>query len=591
MNKAIVAIGVDKIGGGLPMLRAAAKGAKDVAEWAKTQGFEKNKILLFTDENDSPVKLSDITSAVFKLVNEGTYEQLIIYFSGHGLLKAPNYEIWLLSDGSTNPNEAINVSGSIDLARNSGIPHVVFISDACRSIPSGMLMYINGGVIFPFNIPRSPSPEVDVFYATLPGDPALEIPPDKAANQYRGIFTDCLMKALKGEVDEVIQPDGTILVVPSRPVKNYLLSAVPEAAGSVSIKLQQAPDIRVESALPKYLSKFSDNSFRTSNKIKPIPDRATVDQIAAENFFHTRIYAITPLGILFEGINQLFMTRSLKSFLANVEKILSTKGREAFETRTGFTVHGAKVINAITDHASCDVFTESNLDHIRVNIYYDSFYGDVYDISPSERTYMTVIRFANGGGTCLAVIPGYIGTVIVEDNRIIAVNYTPSRNGPFYEEYQRFATELERRRAFVSVAARNGFFRLNIDTANDAADYLRKLKCIDPSLGIYSAYAYNQTGNQEGVQSIFNYMNRDRIPVPFDVTMLAYRNKPLPESQRFPPMLPMLTQGWALLGNHEKSIPPALLEARNHLIPSLWTTFTKEGIDILERAIQSGEIK
>lgn len=126
------------------------------------------------------------------------------------------------------------------------------ISDACRSRPNtSRLSQIQGGVIFPNESPRTPRPAVDVFYATLPGDPALEAPTPDAVKNYRGIFTECLLKGLKGEVPDVIVDIGhkhlheTRWVIPSWELKPYLEEEVPEVASSISIKLQQDPDIRL----------------------------------------------------------------------------------------------------------------------------------------------------------------------------------------------------------------------------------------------------------------------------------------------------------------------------------------------------------
>ena len=113
MKRALVAIGVDKTGG-LPILKAAADGANKIATWAGSQGFD---ITLLTDKL-APVTLADVTASIYKLVNKRIYDQLVVYFSGHGLLKGPNYEVWLLSGVPVNPNEAVNVTGSIDLSRN-----------------------------------------------------------------------------------------------------------------------------------------------------------------------------------------------------------------------------------------------------------------------------------------------------------------------------------------------------------------------------------------------------------------------------------------------------------------------------------------
>ena len=257
MRRALISVGVNKTGG-LPTLRAAAAGAQKMADWARGQGYDSN---LLTDSSGQPVRLADLIAAIQTVVEKRSYDQLVVFFSGHGMLKGPDYEIWLLSGSPSNPNEAVNVPGSIALARNCGIPHVAIISDACRSMPTSMnIGQVMGSVIFPNESPRSPRPEVDLFYATLPGDPAMEVPPDKAASEYRGIFTECLLRGLSGQIAEVQRqvpgPKGAIIVVPSRPLKKYLEVAVPHEASAISIKLHQDPEIRVESDMPTYLAEF-----------------------------------------------------------------------------------------------------------------------------------------------------------------------------------------------------------------------------------------------------------------------------------------------------------------------------------------------
>ncbi len=600
MRRAIVAIGVDKTGG-LPTLQAAADGASRVAAWAASQGFD---TILLTDKLKPSVTLSEITASIHELVEKKVYDQLVVYFSGHGLLKGSNYEVWLLSGSPLNPNEAVNVTGSIDLSRNCGIAHVVFISDACRSIPTTIGMnYVLGGVIFPAQQPRPPSPEVDTFYATVPGNPALEVPPSEAASNYRGIFTDCLLKALLGQVEglvqEIVEPAGSKHVIPSRPLKKHLLAAVPDAASAVSIKLQQDPEIRVESDLPKYLSEIPGPTVQISphppgpgQPISPSPtgpsdphrggvlSAAEVLDVYKQSHFLGRRDVPLPAGADLPNAER---------FSDDIQRLLDAKGRESFETRTGFTVLGAKVVSAKTTGTLSDVFVESNQSQVRVHIDRTALTGFAYE------SRSTVMRFDTGGGACLAALPGYVGTVVVEQGRIVAVNYTPARGTERYAEYEMVADDLERRRAFAAVAARNGSFTLDRREAGDAALYLRMLKDIDPTLGIYAAYAYAQAGDQEGVQSVHRYMAETSSgyhpPVPFDVAMLAHRNGPWPEAYRFPPTLPMLTQGWALLGGLEHSMHPASLKARNHLVPSLWTTFSEEGVDILEAAVISEEFR
>lgn len=75
----------------------------------------------------------EIFDAVNEIVRSASTDQLIVYFAGHGVLINRN-EHWLLSEAPRRANAAVNVSGSVELARFCGIRHVVFISDACRTV-------------------------------------------------------------------------------------------------------------------------------------------------------------------------------------------------------------------------------------------------------------------------------------------------------------------------------------------------------------------------------------------------------------------------------------------------------------------------
>jgi len=100
----------------------------------------------------------------------------VIYFAGHGLRNGGS-EIWLLSGAPNNASEAISVEASVMAARESGLASVVFISDACRSIPSGQQNNcLVGGSIFPNEaLNRRTRPEIDRLFATLPSLVAVEM--------------------------------------------------------------------------------------------------------------------------------------------------------------------------------------------------------------------------------------------------------------------------------------------------------------------------------------------------------------------------------------------------------------------------------
>lgn len=585
MSRCAVVIGVNKTGD-MPVLHAAASGARDFAAWATAQGID---VTLLTDDKGA-VSLGNVKAVIRSYVQQRTYSQLIVFFSGHGVLRAPDYELWLLSGAPDDPDDAVNVPGSIWLARNVGIPHVVIISDACRSRPNtSRLGQVQGGVIFPNESPRAPRPAVDVFYAALPGDPALEVSANDATENYRGIFTDCLLKGLNGSVPDLIVNVGHShlneekWVVPSWELKPYLEREVPDAAASVHIKLQQEPDIRVESHPPNYLAEFARPSStpisRTALPSGPeqVTFRHVLRSLKDDRYFQGHIQD----GSLPPNTKEI----AERSKMAGaINRLMEAKGRESFETRTGFSVIGTTVERAVVTASGCDVFEENGAYQVRV-----------HNEGDDRRSRTALVQIKGGSVIPLAVLSGYIGTVVVENGRVVTVTYLPSRHTPKYFDYQYAADEIEKRRAFVAVAARHGSFRLEAGMeAMEGARYLRRLKAIDPTLGLYSAYAYAQAGDFEGIESVFEYMSYEAEPVLFDVAMLANkldvqaRNRGRPSAVT--PFCPMLTQGWAFVDVNEVWLPEAVRRARENLRPGLWTTFGKRGVAKLWSYVEDGGV-
>lgn len=91
----------------------------------------------------------DIGAFIKTIVDIQSYDQLLIYFSGHGLWKNRN-EFWLLSGAPQDADAAISLEESASLAKDCGIASVILISDACRSLPKTKQQEsVRGSVIFP----------------------------------------------------------------------------------------------------------------------------------------------------------------------------------------------------------------------------------------------------------------------------------------------------------------------------------------------------------------------------------------------------------------------------------------------------------
>ena len=263
MVRAVVLIGVSQAGH-LETLQAVHDGVRAMRKWASGQAIDPALIKVITDEK-GPVEVSTIKKAIRDLVDLTTVEQLVVYFAGHGVNLSLT-EYWLLSGAPEDSNAAVNLAGSVELARFCGIPHVVLISDACRTAADGIqAQAIRGSEIFP-NIPEGTVERpVDVFFACALGAPSLELKdPKKAAAGYRAIYTDSLVEALEGLKDVVVEdpeenarlrlietasdgePGGLIR---PWPLSFHLRADVPERLQSAGVKpeLSQTPVARINS--------------------------------------------------------------------------------------------------------------------------------------------------------------------------------------------------------------------------------------------------------------------------------------------------------------------------------------------------------
>src|SRR5271155_913974 len=101
IKSALVAIGVSRVPT-LPLLQTE-KAVRAICKWAKSQNFD---VTSLTDEDGRKVALQDVEQAVAGYVRPGTYDQLLVYFAGHGFNKGTNADFWLLSDAPLNGNAA-----------------------------------------------------------------------------------------------------------------------------------------------------------------------------------------------------------------------------------------------------------------------------------------------------------------------------------------------------------------------------------------------------------------------------------------------------------------------------------------------------
>lgn len=204
-KRAAVLIGVKK-SGRLPELQATTAGVRLMEGWARDQGFD--PVVAITDDG-GPVHVRRIKTEIRAIVERGDVTQLLVYFSGHGVNQGYS-EFWLLSEAIDDTNEAVNLRGTEYLARYGPVPHVVFVSDACRTAAEGIRAgALTGSEIFPNPDGAGRLQAVDLFYAATLGRPAHEIrDPSVSSRRYRALYTEVLEECLRGGCPDVLELGG-----------------------------------------------------------------------------------------------------------------------------------------------------------------------------------------------------------------------------------------------------------------------------------------------------------------------------------------------------------------------------------------------
>jgi hypothetical protein len=534
VRRVALAIGVERTGE-LVWLRSAAAGAEAFAAWAHRHGYE---VHLFTDRN-APVRRQVLADQIAALIEAGDVEQLVIYFSGHGLVLAPDREIWLLSRAPVDPTEAVNLGLSMALARQSGVSHVVFVSDACRSPPSSFgQTALVGGPLFP-NRKQSRS-VIDVLYATEPGSAAWELPSPDNAHLAHSVFTEALLYALEGHVLEAIEPGPEPpWVVRTHRLGDWLTQEVPLRAGTIHPSLVQVPDVRAESHPPRYLV-----------EVLPLTPPPGPHREPASHSPEWLELARSPSG-------RLPVWRSSEGTLQ--EELLEAM----HPRRTSSAVEASLILRGTTLRRARAL--GGQLEETEEGCHAYLLHG---------RPTSAVVQGAEGFGTVVALVPGRTTWLWARQGRFVQVTYGPLGD-PGADPIV-----FRRKVAWVRALANEAAHERLLEVPDDPHELFLG-QPLDPTLGILAALSYYQRGQPDAVKAIEQEMARGGF-VPFDIALLSEA----PPAPLVAPFCPMTTPGWLLLELGEGAVHPRVRAARAHLIPSLWATYTETGMEIL-----FGEVK
>lgn len=567
--KHAILIGINEVPH-LQYLDTPSNYAIQMRNWARDQGYN---TYLFVDQPEGEetgiCNIAEIKKVIRKIIEDGT-DQLLVYFSGHGVEHTAANDVWLLPDYQNDPDDCISISLNKALAYTSGIPHVIFISDSCR-VPSDhkALKAASGSAILPNLDKLNPDTEVDVLYSTWPGQPAVDIKNNDGT--YRSIYSDHLLSCLNGNVPEVIKQIQNLApgfpAVLSDELGRFLKKIVPTETAAAGAK-RQFPMSDVTSRDPLHLSKFDIGTPTVESA--PEGNLPSVSPPGEHHEIQTVSSKLQEL-VQISGANIDVKTREIvnnfrRAYNDEYDNDFFTSPNTFSREQTGLMVSG--LLNPV-------VFSKRPLKFRYRNFAIPQIldYDEAYNILDKDNIFIignprTRIFYP------VTILDGFFTQVVFEKGKLLTVNYFPT-TGWRREQAHRRSGEIARRKATIIAAAKNGIFLGD----EEIAGFLRRYKNLDPTFGLFAAYAYYQKGNFEGVRSIYHIMQDEPEPVLGDIKILGkLSGVNLENIEHFDVPIPMLTEGWSYLKLLPEN-PYSYLSTQ--LEPGLWTAINRTGLGYL----------
>jgi hypothetical protein len=460
---------------------------------------------------------------------------------------------------------------------------------------------IDGRHIFPANNPIGHS-DVDIFYGTSTGEPALEMSLKERADGYEAVYTAAFLSAFCAPASDIVSTlsDGT-RVVTNEALRDFLVREV-RARLKNKPRLTQTPDTFLMSRAPAYIARPTStceiatpaNSNRqvmcTQIGLErvcfrlPVPPGPEIvprpvgpaEEISLPAALQSGIAEVSR-GDSFPTLASATPGEATVRAAAIVETAIARQREDVILDFPGIAVYGRGIVEVAGLAVEARIEGEGALGPIRVTVNLDG---------PGAAV---AVRFSDGSGTILPVL-GQFGTHVT-------VGETGIRDLRFNLIGQRIEDDyIMSLRALAAEATRAGVLRFEggVEERTAAAEKFAKTirigKGTDPTLGLFVAYAYSNALIPDGVRSVQDIMWSDLGTDLFDVALLAGSLDAtcgIGEHRLVPPF-PMLRQGWELLAFTGTELHPALAEARPHLSEALWTTFDAEGTTQLFNLVREG---
>jgi caspase domain-containing protein len=581
-------IGIDRVPG-LPSLRDAARGARVMHQWALGQGMaDGSRAKVITDEDGRSVTVDQIQDAVDVLLSGSGLDQLVVYFAGHGVY-VQNEELWLLSNAPRRRQQAINVRGSVEMAKRSGVGHIVIVSDACRN-PSGDLRLsgMQGQDLFANELPGPRSPLVDELYACRTGSVAQEVRDSPTPDgDYRSLYTAVLVEMLSGNVDSVLQDSGD-QADPDLYIDPFVLGE--ELAREVARRLfdfdidgEQQPEANVRSR-NRWVSRIDGRRRLSRRGLRRSDDTVKLGLKARVRAEAATLTTLAVAGDVTELRRRLELARDWPEPL--VATVLGRLALQARRTMPPFTPRvlptgcGVKVRGTRIR----DFFTP-RMQNVRNG-------DDIVEIDPGDEFFASaVLTFTEGTGALVPVFAGHLTELTVFEGKLIDIGVSPSLDR-ITPERGLTADAVRATRAVLSATAGHSRVDLDVATTTMLLDQLRTTFADDPVISLHAAtMLHDQQRDQHRIDELNRRVHRRFGAAIFDVDLLGSDNAETARDTAVVPFAPLLARNWFLLGARRARIDPALDDLGSNLLDSPWSLYNPAGVRRLRDLLSSGELR
>jgi hypothetical protein len=500
-------------------------------------------------------------------------------------------EQWLLSDAPVRASAAVNVAGSVYLAQRCGIGHVVVISDACRVAAEGIqAQNVQGVDVFPNEDTGFKAKPVDQFFACVLGRTAAEIrDPGIAATTFSALFTNALLDALKGLRPDVLEPaaspgDPASYVMPAG-LARYLEAEIPVRVRARNLQHTVNQDPEAILALGgAWISRIDAPRTRglapTRSPRGGPPRRSEDDLRGAARALVVSATREAP-GAFLGRVAELKAAPpgAARDLAESVERLAAPFLPDHFESGCGIKIRGNRIVGHLLVRGRTSAWPLP-ADALRI----DGLDGPAASM---------LLRFEGGVGTVVPVIAGFLTALTFEDGALVDVTFEPSAPTPRGVAYGQRVSEVRALHAVAASALQRGRFRLEDAEAPAIAEQVRAAQTIDPALAVYGAYALHDLQMVEPIARMAADEQADLGLALFDVALLGRLlvGRSIDADAGVVPFVPLLTQAWPLLGAGRVKLHPALDGLERNTRDSLWSLYDAAGLDKLEAALQTKDVR